>query len=106
MCYYEFLKKNTPKPEHTIDNPPMVPVVLVFLVALILVALVSFVLTYAIRRANGAEPVGQRVTRRAQHVQEIDMSDHVLNQKPLPGMVDQLICFMFRYFNIILEIFT
>lgn len=66
------------------DNPPMVPVVLVVLVALILVSLIAFGLTYIIRRANGAEPVGQRVTRRAQHVQEIKLADHV-GQKPLPG---------------------
>lgn len=62
----------------------MVPVVLVVLVALILLSLIAFGFTYIVRRANGAEPVGQRVTRRAQHVQEIKLAEHVV-QKPLPG---------------------
>lgn len=75
----------------------MVPVVLVVLVFLILLALIAFGLTYVIRRASGAEPVGQRVTRRAQHVQEIKLNDHrpsvvvaglhaAGQQKPLPDI--------------------
>ena len=76
------------KLQSKVENPPMVPIVLVVLVSFILIALVAFGFIYVIRRNTETVMAGADIrstTTTATTAAQQQMTDQI-NQKPLPGL--------------------